>query len=63
MLKKGHSGVKLTAEEYNKLACWIDLAVPFCGEYTEANSWSDKEKKWYQRQVKKQKRLQGLERK
>jgi hypothetical protein len=45
------------------LACWIDLAVPFCGEYTEANSWADKEKKWYQRQVKKQKRLQGLERK
>ena len=62
MLKKGHNRVKLSVEEYNKLACWIDLAVPFCGDYTEANNWSDKEKKWYQRQVKKQKRLEGLER-
>jgi hypothetical protein len=32
------------------------------GEYTEANSWSKKEKKWYQRQVKKQKKLAELER-
>jgi hypothetical protein len=63
MLKKGHNGVELTDEEYNKLACWIDLAVPFCGDYTEANSWSEKEKKWYWSQVKKQKRLADLERK
>ncbi|MBW2098654.1 MAG: hypothetical protein JRG77_07605 [Deltaproteobacteria bacterium] len=62
MLKKGHNGVKLTSEEYSKLACWIDLAVPFCGDYTEANSWSEKEKKWYWRQVEKRKRLAGVER-
>jgi hypothetical protein len=62
MLKKGHNDVELTAEEYNKLACWIDLAVPFCGEYTEANNWSENEKKWYWSQVEKQKRLAGLER-
>jgi hypothetical protein len=62
MLKKGHNGVELTVEEYHKLACWIDLAVPFCGDYTEANDWSEKEKKWYWRQVEKQKRLAGLER-
>jgi hypothetical protein len=63
MLKKGHNKVKLTGEEYEKLACWIDLAVPFCGDYTEANSWSEAEKSWYARQVEKQKRLAALERK
>jgi len=62
MLAKGHNKVTLTREEFEKLACWIDLAVPFCGEYTEANHWSQKERVWYQRQVAKQKRLAALER-
>ena len=50
-------------EELAKLACWIDLAVPFCGDYTEANSWSQEEQSWYTSQVKKQQRLADLERK
>jgi hypothetical protein len=61
MLKEGHGDAKLTVEEFEKLACWIDLAVPFCGDYTEANSWSEKEKDWYARQVEKQRRLAALE--
>ncbi len=62
MLKKGHKGIELSAEEYDKFACWIDLAVPFCGDYTEANNWSENEKEWYWSQVEKQKRLEGIER-
>ena len=61
LLKEGHGGVELSEQELEKLACWIDLAVPFCGDYTEANSWSEKEKKWYRRQVEKQRRLAELE--
>ncbi len=36
ILEEGHEDVKLSSEEMDKIACWIDLAVPFCGEYTEA---------------------------
>jgi len=35
MLEKGHEDVKLTSEEMNTIACWIDLGVPFSGDYTE----------------------------
>ena len=43
MLKKGHHGVALVDTELRTLACWIDLAIPFCGSYTEHNDWND----WY----------------
>jgi hypothetical protein len=62
MVRRGHNKVALSREELEKLACWIDLAVPFCGEYTEANRWSQKEQAWYRRQVAKQQRLADLER-
>jgi hypothetical protein len=42
MLKKGHGKTKLSTEELEKIACWIDLLVPYCGDYTEANSWDAK---------------------
>ncbi len=35
MLAKGHRGVKMTQEEMDKIACWIDLAVPHSGTWTE----------------------------
>ena len=43
MLRKGHHGAALTDAELRTLACWIDLAVPFCGSYVERNDWND----WY----------------
>ena len=51
MLEKGHhpasepdkTRVKLSREELDKLCAWIDLVIPFCGDYFEANAWSDKE--------------------
>ena len=49
VLDAGHHSVRLDREEMEKLACWIDLMVPFCGEYTEANAWSADEKAAYDR--------------
>jgi len=43
MLEKGHNDVKLSREEMEKIACWIDLLVPYCGDYMEANCWDGKE--------------------
>ncbi len=47
MLEAGHHGVALTAEEYHKLAAWLDLLVPFVGDYREANDWSSDELAYY----------------
>ena len=43
MLEEGHNGVELSHEEVNKVACWIDLLVPYCGDYLEANCWNQDE--------------------
>lgn len=32
---------KLSREDLDKLAAWIDLVIPFCGDYVEANAWSE----------------------
>ncbi|MDW8038050.1 MAG: hypothetical protein RMI90_08425 [Thermoguttaceae bacterium] len=50
MLKgdQNHPIVELTPEEEQKLAAWIDLGVPFCGDYRQANLWSDAEKEKYE---------------
>ena len=43
MLEAGHKGVKLSREELDKVACWLDLLVPYCGDYREANAWTAEE--------------------
>ena len=48
MLKSGHGKTKLSREELDKFAAWIDLYVPFCGDYLEAADWSDADKKFYE---------------
>ena len=63
MLEHGHEGVKLSREEIDKLACWIDLLVPYCGDYTEANAWMQKEMSKYKHFMKKRKRMEEIERK
>ncbi len=46
-LDKGHAP-GLTDAELRTLACWVDLGVPFCGDYEESNSWNEDEyKKWH----------------
>jgi hypothetical protein len=57
MLEKGHKKVNMSKQEMDKLRTWIDLAVPFCGTYDEANIWSDEEITWFKRQNEKRKRL------
>lgn len=41
MLEEGHNKVKLSQEELDKISAWIDLLVPYCGDYLEANAWDD----------------------
>ena len=43
LLRDGHEDVTLTRQELEKIACWIDLLVPFCGDYCEANAWSQED--------------------
>ena len=38
-LEPSHYGVQLTAEEKERVACWIDLNVPFAGSWMELNYW------------------------
>jgi hypothetical protein len=47
MLDAGHHNVKLSDEEYHKFAAWMDLLVPFSGEYREGHDWTDHEMKKY----------------
>ena len=61
LLEKGHYDVRLSREEFEKLACWIDLCVPFCGDYTEANIWTRDEKEKYERYAKKRQEMDKME--
>ena len=44
-LDKGHCK-GLTDAEKRTIACWIDLGVPFCGDYEEGAAWTPKEPSW-----------------
>ncbi|MDO4857760.1 MAG: hypothetical protein Q4A17_07430 [Thermoguttaceae bacterium] len=43
-----HYGVQMSDAEKRTFACWLDLLIPFCGSYCEANTWTDEEKKEYE---------------
>jgi hypothetical protein len=58
-----HNDVQLTREELDKIACWIDLLVPFCGDYFEANAWNDADLKKYEYYENKRREMQELDRK
>jgi len=47
MLEKGHEKVTMTREEMDKISAWIDLYVPYSGQYPEAGDWTTQEKKKY----------------
>lgn len=44
---ENHKNPALTNEEIHKIATWIDLLLPYCGEYTESNEWDDKNRALY----------------
>ena len=62
MLERSHGNAKLSREEFDKFACWNDLLVPFCGDYTEANAWSDAEKQKYAHYFQKRQAMAEVER-
>lgn len=46
-LRNGHGNVKLSEEDMYKVMAWIDLLVPFVGNYKEANNWSQDDMDYY----------------
>jgi hypothetical protein len=61
LLDEGHEDVQLSFEEYEKLACWIDMLVPYCGDYLEANTWSESDRKMYAHFAAKRERMETAE--
>jgi hypothetical protein len=61
LLERGHQGVRLTRAELDTIACWIDLYVPYCGDYTEANLWSTQELEKFRRFEAKRRSFEGVE--
>ncbi len=61
MLEKGHNNVKLSSEDWDKICAWIDLNIPFAGEYDESNIWSDEEKIFYRARVNERSRNEAIE--
>jgi hypothetical protein len=62
LLAAGHYGVNLSQEDLDKLACWIDLLVPYCGDYLEANTWDHAESEKYEHFFAKRKGMEEIER-
>lgn len=62
ILTEGHSDVKLSQPELETIACWIDLLVPFCGDYAEANCWSEGDQEKHAHFLAKRRRFEALER-
>lgn len=44
---EAHRNVEITPEELKIIAMWIDLLVPFCGDYYAHNRWSDGDRAYY----------------
>jgi Hydrazine synthase alpha subunit middle domain len=61
LLETGHQGVKLTRAELERIACWIDLLVPYCGDYLEANAWTEDEMQKYQHFATKRRQMEMVE--
>jgi len=59
-LREGHG--EMTRKELDLFAAWIDLGVPFCGDYVEANAWSDYEFSHYLQMQRKRERLAAEDR-
>ncbi len=61
MLREGHNKVKLSPEELEKIACWLDLLIPYCGDYMEANTWGDRGEQKYRKFQQKRDDMEALE--
>ena len=45
---ENHRDVHIDEASVRLLAMWIDLLVPYCGDYFEANKWNDEERAHYE---------------
>ena len=61
LLRENHYEVQLSREEMDKIACWIDLLVPYCGDYREANTWSPSDVAKYERFAAKRQAMEAIE--
>jgi len=62
LLAEGHYEACLTPAELETIACWIDLLVPFCGDYEEANAWDADDQQKYEHFLEKRRRMEEQER-
>jgi hypothetical protein len=63
MLEAGHYEVRLARAETDRIACWMDLAIPFAGDYDAANDvWSEEDKALSERFAAKRARQEQSER-
>lgn len=51
-LLAGHGKTQLSPAEIETIATWIDLNVPFIGEYDELNTWDEKANTYWDARVK-----------
>jgi len=61
LLRDGHEDVRLSQQELETIACWIDLLVPFCGDYREAHAWSQEDLDLYARAEARRRRVLDTE--
>lgn len=61
-MKSGHGGVKPSESEIRRVAMWIDLLVPFVGDYREANNWSKEDHAYYDYYDQKRESMREMER-
>jgi len=62
LLEHDHYDADLSKEEMDKLCAWIDLVVPFCGDYVEANAWNERELDIAHERIDLRKRMDEIER-
>ena len=43
------------------MAAWIDLAVPYCGDYIEANAWTEDELQYAKRRIELRKKAEEID--
>ena len=61
MLEQGHHEVMLSEQERRTLALWVDLAVPYAGDYAEANAWTPEQQAHYEYHMAKRTAMEQFE--
>lgn len=61
LIRSGHQGVALTEDELDIICAWIDLNVPFVGDYDEMNIWTPTLQTNYQTKVQKRLEMEAIE--